>query len=152
MSNGSGVKMNPKQAAEIVMKYSDEAGIAGPDSEFGMGILNVGRIMTRGISGIVDAAVTDQRMTPSGIEITIQNRGTSILVNTLLDVSTPFGNRQFNATTLAPGAIRTFTIPLRLSSIPDGQPIEVNSKLTLGSIGRDATPYNNQRSDTLYRR
>jgi len=152
MSNGSGVKMNAKQAAEIVMKYSDEAGIAGPDSEFGMGILNVGRIMTRGISGIVDAAVTDQRMTPSGIETTIQNRGTSILVNTLLDVSTPFGNRQFNATTLAPGAIRTFTIPLRLSSIPDGQPIEVNSKLTLGSIGRDATPYNNQRSDTLYRR
>ena len=152
MSNGSGARMNAKDAADIVMKYSDEAGISGPDSEYGMGILNVGRIMTRGISGIVDAAITDQRIRGSGIEITIQNRGTSILVNTLLEVSTPFGNRQFNATTLAAGAVQTFTVPLRLNSIPDGESIEVNSKLTLGSIGRDATPYNNQRSDTLHRR
>ena len=152
MSNGSGVRMNAKQAADIVMKYSDEAGLAGPDSEYGAGILNVGRIMTRGISGIVDAAITDQRLSGGGIEITIQNRGTSILVNTLLEVSTPYGNRQFNATTLSSGAVQTFTMPLRLSSIPEGQSIEVNSKLTLGSIGRDSTPYNNQRSDTLYRR
>jgi hypothetical protein len=69
-----------------------------------------------------------------------------------LEVSTPYGNRQFNATTLSSGAVQTFTMPLRLSSIPEGQSIEVNSKLTLGSIGRDSTPYNNQRSDTLYRR
>ncbi len=152
MSNGSGARMSAKQAAEIVMKYSDEAGLAGPDSEYGAGILNVGRIMTRGVFGIVDAAITDQRITGSGIEITIQNRGTSILVNTLLEITTPYGRRQFNATTLAAGAIRTFTMPLRLSSIPAGQSVEVNSKLTLGSIGRDATPYNNQRSDTLFKR
>lgn len=152
MSNGSGARMNAKDAAEIVMKYSDEAGIAGPDSEYGTGILNVGRIMTRGISGIVDAAITDQRITLSGIEITIQNRGTSILVNTLLEISTPYGSRQFNSTTLAPGALQTFTMPLRLNSLPDGQSVEINSKLTLGTSGRDATPYNNQRSDTLYPR
>ncbi|MEO5914974.1 MAG: S8 family serine peptidase [Luteolibacter sp.] len=156
MSNGTGVKMSASQAAEIVMKYSDEAGISGPDSEYGAGILNVGRIMTRAISGIVDAAITDQRIVATGagdqIQITIQNRGTAILVNTLLEISTPFGNRQFNATTLAPGAVQTFTMPVLLNGIPKDSPIEVNSKLTLGTIGRDITPYNNQRSDSLYLR
>jgi subtilisin family serine protease len=156
MSNGNGVKMSASQAAEIVMKYSDEAGISGPDSEYGMGILNVGRIMTRGISGIVDAAITDQRIVRTGtgaeIQITIQNRGTGVLVNTLLEISTPFGSRQFNATTLATGAVQTFTMPIQLAGLPKNEPIEVNSKLTLGTPGRDVTPYNNQRSDTLYRR
>ncbi len=156
MSNGSGVKMSATQAAEIVMKYSDEAGISGPDSEYGSGILNLGRIMSRGIPGIVDAAITDQRIvaTAAGeqIQVTLQNRGTAVLVNTLLEISTPFGNRQFNATTLAPGAIQTFTMPIRLNVLPASQAVEVNSKLTLGTRGRDITPYNNQRSDVLYRR
>lgn len=159
MSNGSGVRMSASQAAEIVMKYSDEAGISGPDSEYGVGILNVGRIMSRGMSGIVDAAITDQRLLISGrsgngdqIQLTLQNRGTATLINTRLDVSTPFGNRQFNATTLPPGAIQTFSIPVRLNGIPKNEPIEINSRLTLGTPGRDITPYNNQRSDTLYRR
>lgn len=155
MSNGSGTRMTATEAAEIVMKYSDEAGIAGPDSEYGSGILNVGRIMSRGVPGIVDAAITDQRFVANGtggeIQITIQNRGTAILVNTLLEVSTPFGNRQFNATTLAPGAIQTFSFPIRLNLLPASQAVEVNSILTLGTLGRDITPYNNQRSDTLYR-
>lgn len=156
MSSGAGKTMNARKAAEIVMNHSDEAGISGPDSEYGVGILNVGRIMTREIMGIVDAAITDQRLvrTSEGdeIEVTLQNRGTTILVNTLLEVSTPFGSRQFNATTLPPGAIRTFTMPFRLTGMPEGTPIEVNSKLTLSTPGRDMTPYNNQRGDTFYSR
>ncbi len=156
MSNGSGVKMTATQAAEIVMKYSDEAGISGPDSEYGSGILNLGRIMTRGVPGIVDAAITDQRIVVTAvgeqIQVTLQNRGTAVLVNTLLEISTPFGKRQFNATTLAPGAIQTFTMPIRLKAQSVGESLEVNSKLTLGTRGRDVTPYNNQRSDVLYSR
>ena len=156
MSSGTGKTMTAKEAAEIVMNHSDEAGISGPDSEYGVGILNVGRIMTREIMGIVDAAITDQRVvhTSEGdeIEVTLQNRGTTILVNTLLEISTPFGNRQFNATTLPPGAIRSFTMPLRLTGLPQGSPIEVNSRLTLGSPSRDMTSYNNQRGDTFYSR
>ena len=107
--------------------------------------------MNRGIFGIVDAAITDQRLTRSGrgsqIQITIQNRGTATLINTLLEVSTPFGIRQFNSTTLAPGEIQTFTIPVQ----PGKGAVEVNSKLSLGTPGQDITPYNNQRSDTLFR-
>lgn len=159
MSDGTGVKMSASQAAEIVMNHADDAGLPGPDSEYGFGILDVGRIMSRGVPGLIDAAITSQRLVRSQtrggsdeIQVTIQNRGTTILVNTFLQVSTPFGNRQFNVTTLAPGAIQTFSVPVRLAGVSANTPIQVESTLSLGSSGRDLTPHNNRRSDTLYAR
>ena len=159
MSNGAGITMSASQAAEIVMSYSDEAGLPGPDSEFGVGILNMARVMNRGVPGIVDGAITDQRIvkaTAAGsgdeLEVTVQNRGTSLLVNTLVEISTPLGSRIFNATTIAPGAIQTFSMPVRLSGLPIDAAIQVNSKITLGTPGEDITPQNNYREDTLYLR
>ncbi|RYD23544.1 MAG: hypothetical protein EOP88_03715 [Verrucomicrobiaceae bacterium] len=157
MSDGRGVTMSASQAAEIVMDRSDEAGIPGPDSEYGFGILNMARVMNRSVAGIVDAAITHHRIFKSGsltggdeIQITIQNRGTVLLVNTLLEVNTSFGSRQFNAGMLAPGAIQTFSLPVRLQGVPQNQPVQVQSSLTLGTPGRDATPENNLRSEVLY--
>ena len=155
MSHGSSTRLSAQQAADLIVKYTDEAGIPGPDSEYGVGILNLGRIMSRSVNGIVDASITHQRLMQSGsglgdeIQITIQNRGTTILVNTLLEVSTPFGKRTFNATTLAPGVIQTFSIPVRMVDRTKRQTFEIHSRLTSGTPGRDKTPYNNQRSDIL---
>ena len=155
MSNGSGIQMNASQAADLIMKNSDEAGLPGPDSEYGVGIINMARVLNRGISGIVDAAITDQRIvndagSNGAIEVTVQNRGTTILINTLVEISTSLGSRQFNATTIAPGAIQTFSMPVRLSGLPKNEPIQINSKITLGTAGLDVTPQNNLREDTLY--
>ena len=158
MSNGKEPQLHAFRAAEIVMEQANEAGLPGPDSQFGFGILNLGRVMNRHLAGIVDAAITDQRLARTGrggsgeLQITLQNRGTTILVNTLLEVQSSLGSRKFNATTLAPGAIRTFSLPIRLSGLPDHQPIHVVSKLTLGVNGHDSTPYNNRREDSLYAR
>ena len=157
MSNGSGVTMTASQAAEIVINYSNDAGLPGPDSEYGVGILDISRIMNRSVGGIVDAAITNQRIVKSSspgasdaIQVTVQNRGTTDLINTLVEISTPFGSRQFNATTIAPGGIQTFSIPVRLTGLSQGEPIQVSSTLALGTIGRDITPQNNRRSETLY--
>jgi hypothetical protein len=157
MSNGRGITMSASKAAEIVMNNADEAGIPGPDSEYGSGILNLGRIMNRSTLGIVDAAITNQRLVRSGhsgsndeIQVTIQNRGTSVLVNTLLEISTRFGTRQFNATMIAPGAIQTFSMPVRLDGLVGNEPLQVNSTLSLGNLGQDLTPQNNRREDTFY--
>ena len=141
------------------MNESNEAGIPGPDSEFGVGILNMQRVMNRGTAGIVDAAITNHRIVKAGrsgssdeIQVTIQNRGTVILINTLVEITTPFGDRKFNATLIAPGAIQTFSMPVRLSGLKKNEPITVSSSLTLGTLGVDITPQNNRRSDTLYKR
>ena len=159
MSNGRGVTMTASQAAEIVMNYSNDAGLPGPDSEYGVGILDIGRIMNRSVSGIVDAAITNQRIVKSNnsgasdaIQVTVQNRGTTNLINTLVEIFTPFGSRQFNATTIAPGGIQTFSIPVRLTGLPPGEAIQVSSTLALGTLGSDVTPQNNRRSETLHLR
>jgi subtilisin family serine protease len=156
MSNGGGVTMTASQAAEIVMQYSDEAGIPGPDSEYGVGILNVGRVMNRSTYGIVDAAITQQRIIKSGrsgasyeVQVTIQNRGTTVLINTLLEIKTPSDSRRFNVTTLVPGAVQTFSCPIRSNFLTDILSIPVSSSLTLGGPGKDVSPQNNQRSEKL---
>jgi subtilisin family serine protease len=156
MSNGNGVTMTANAAAEIVMNQADEAGIPGPDSEYGMGILNLGRVMNRNTPNLVDAAITHQRLvraSKSGgedeIQVTLQNRGTAVLLNTLLDVETPVGNRQFSVALLAPGAIQTFSMPVQLATWASGQPLRVHSTITLGMVGEDSTPRNNQRTDRL---
>ena len=157
MSSGSGVTMSASQAAAIVLQNANETGLPGPDSEYGYGILDLARVMNRGIPGIVDAAITDQRFAKAAgpgasdeLLVTVQNRGTQVLVNTLLEVGTPAGTRQFNATTLAPGAIRTFSMPIRLSSLAKNSAFPVSSKLSLGTPGQDIVPHNNRREDTLY--
>jgi len=156
MSSGRGVTMTASQAAQIVMNNANEAGIPGPDSEYGSGILNLGRIMSRNVPGIVDAAITNQRLVRSGrsgsndeIQVTVQNRGTAVLVNTLVEINTRFGSRQFNATMIAPGAIQTFSIPVRLDGLAGNEPLQVSSSLVFATQGRDITPQNNHREDIL---
>jgi subtilisin family serine protease len=159
MSNGNGVTMTASAAAEIIMNQADEAGIPGPDSEYGMGILNLGRVMNRNTPNLVDAAITHQRLVRASnsegedeVQVTLQNRGTAVLLNTLLDVETPVGNRQFSVALLAPGAIQTFSMPVQLATWASGQPLRVHSTITLGRIREDSTPRNNQRTDQLLTR
>lgn len=155
MSNGRGITMSAREAARVVMEYSNEAGLPGPDSEYGVGILDLGRVMNRGVYGIVDAAITDQRIvkttgSSAQLLVTIQNRGTAVLVNTLLEIETPFGSRRFNATTLAPGAIQTFSMPIRVGGMRKNEGLRVSSKLTLGNPGQDVSPHNNRRDDEIF--
>lgn len=153
MSDGNGVRMTANEAADILMRTADDAGLPGPDSEYGVGILNLGRAMNRNVSGIVDAAIASQRLvkTRNGkeIQVTVQNRGTVVLVNTLLEIQTASGERRFNVTSLAPGGIETFSLPLNLVGASNGKPLKVKSSLVLGTAGQDATPRNNKRVDSF---
>jgi subtilisin family serine protease len=156
MSSGRGVTMSASQAADIVMKYSNDAGIPGPDSEYGVGILDVGRVMNREFEGIRDVAITNQRIlkatsaaTRDAIQVTVQNRGTSVLVNTQVELQTPFGSRNFMAKRLIPGEIQTFSMAIPLTK---RRAIRVSSVATLSGSGQDLTPLNNKRSDVLLAR
>lgn len=155
MSNESGIAIGAAKAAEIVMTYCDEAGIPGPDSQYGSGILNVGRIMNRNRPGMVDAAITHQQIVRSAngrtyeIQVGVQNRGTANLVNILLELSTPAGSRRINITSLAPCAIQTLSAPIDLTPFPPGSGIPIRSTLDLGTNGSDVIPANNQRTDSL---
>jgi hypothetical protein len=116
----------------------------------------MGRVMRRDQAGVVDAAVASQVISPpeagrpySELLVTIQNRGTSMLVNTGVEVSTPIGQYPLNITTLAAGAIQTFHFPLPADTFANADSIDVQSTVTVTGNSPDAFPANNTRNDKL---
>ena len=41
---------------------------------------------------------------------------------------------------------------IRLGGLPKNEAVQVSSTLDFGAMAQDITPYNNRRSDALYRR
>lgn len=155
MSHGAAAPMSAAQAVELLTAMADDAGIPGPDSEYGVGILNIRRVMNRATAGIVDLAITHQRLVgidpdhgTAEVEVTIQNRGTTMLVNALLEVATPDGTRMFNSSTLAPGAIQSFTVPVRRDPAAPSA-VRVRSRASFANGNADLTPDDNLRTDDL---
>ena len=152
MSDGSGRRLGAADAVRIVFANADDEGLPGVDPEYGSGVVNLDRIMNRDQRGRYDAAITCQRILPPGqsgeeqLEVTIQNRGTEILVNSLIEISTPGGVTKINATTFAPGAVESFRAPLK--RFPDRRFMTLKSRVSL-SEGADLTPDNNARDASL---
>ncbi len=148
MSNGSGYRLTAREAAKIVLANADDEGAPGLDSEYGSGVLNMDRIMNRQVRGRYDAAITCMRVLPGNgpgrqqqVEVTVQNRGTETLINSLVVITTPAGATTINATTIPPGAIQSFTAPFGSNGNGDQG---ISATVTL-SQGIDLTPDNNRR-------
>lgn len=154
MADGSGRRLGAREAAQLVMSLADDEGPPGFDPEYGSGVLNLGRVMNRQVPGIHDAVVTWQAREESGdgrdrVRVTIQNRGTSTLINTRIETTTPSGSNSTIATTIAPGASESFSLPVILNQ---HGPTPVTSTATLGNSAIDTTPANNHRTDVIVSR
>jgi hypothetical protein len=140
------------EAVDLLLGHANDAGLPGPDSQYGHGILDIGRVLYRDVPHRHDAAITDQRLHrkheggPAEWLVTIQNRGTAPLVNVLLEATSPAGTQRANRTFLAPGAIHTFHLPF---PFPAGQQVTVDAFLRLGDGITDLTPHNNRDIRTL---
>ena len=152
MSDGSGRRISATEAAKLVIANADDEGLPGPDSEYGSGVLNLDRLMNRGVRGRYDAAITCQRLLPASgpglsrqVEVTVQNRGTEILINSLIEITTSAGSTRINATTIVPGASESFTATVPANALTGG----ISSSVTLGNGIPDRTPDNNFRSGSL---
>lgn len=144
----SGGKLSANQAWQLVQNNLNEAGAPGKDPSLGGGLPDMSRVLAAGTKGIYDAAVASQWVSTvqgdTQLQVTVQNRGTETLVNTGLQVTSPAGTNYFNATTLAPGAIQTFTVPL---SNP-GESMRLESTVSISNGQTDAKPANNRRVET----
>lgn len=139
--------LNAQQAWALILANLNEAGQPGYDTEYGYGIPDMTRVANAGTKGIYDAAVVSYWIDPARpteVQVTIQNQGTETLVNTGVLVTTGAGSSRYNATTLAPGEIQTFSA--RISSRPGTQ--EFNATATISGGQRDARRSNNQRVES----
>jgi len=156
MSDGTGRRLGASEAVKVVMAHADDEGPPGFDTEYGVGVLNLGRIMNRDQPGISDAVVTWQQYisgdglgSPGQIQVTVQNRGTVALINSMVEALTPLGSERVIATTIAPGASETFSLPFDSQRFQGNTAVEVMSTITPGNSAVDITPSNNRRTDIV---
>ncbi|HEY8960821.1 MAG TPA: S8 family serine peptidase [Luteolibacter sp.] len=144
MSNPITGALSATDASSAMMANLDESGPAGSDDIFGGGALNLGRVIQRRISGIVDAAVASHWIDEKGmLEVTVQNQGTAPIYNANVEIVTASGSTPVNVSSLTPGQTQTFTVPG-----PSGQaPATFQSTIRLSSGQIDIKPSNNQRID-----
>lgn len=155
MSPGDGSSLSAQQATAEVLGHLDEAGFPGTDPLYGDGLLDLGRVTRRDTPGVVDAALASTVLSypdtggPPEMLVTVENRGTEMIVNASVTVSSGAGSTPLNVTTLQPGAIQTFSVPVPNSALEDGQPLRVQSSVRLGEGGSDDFPGNNSRIDSF---
>ena len=155
MSGGGPTLRSAGEAINLVLSHLDDVGAPGPDAATGGGTVDVGRVMQAGTAGIFDAAVASNYIIPPSAEVpypqlqvVIQNRGTEMLVNAGVQVTTPAGSVPLNITTLMPNAIQTFTLPLPSSSWNPAVPLVIDTSVRLSGGKADANPANNRRIDS----
>ncbi len=155
MSSGGSTLRSPGDAMNLVLANLNDVGAPGPDAATGGGTVDVGRVMNAGTPGIYDAAVASNYIIPPSAEVpypqlqvVIQNRGTEMLVNAGVLVTTAGGTVPLNITTLMPDAIQTFTLPLPSSSWNSTSPLTIDSSVWLTGGRTDSNPTNNRRVET----
>lgn len=143
-------QLTAQQAADLILRLSNDAGYPGRDAIYGNGILAIDRVMEYGTPGIYDAAVTSQLLIPASssnslphILVSIQNQGTETLINSPVQITTPAGTQTINISSLAPGQIHSLPVPINLPS--NGAPLPVSSSIQITEA--DQQPDNNSRSD-----
>jgi len=156
MSQGDGATLGATQAAEAVLGNLDEAGQPGADPLYGGGLLDLGRTLRRDQQGIMDAAVASNVLVPPDspglnpeLLVTVENRGTDLMVNSTVNVSTRFGTQQLNITTLPPGETKTFKIQLPTAALDPDHPFRVQTSVSPGNGQVDRFPANNRRADVF---
>ncbi|MCW1915587.1 S8 family serine peptidase [Luteolibacter sp. GHJ8] len=145
MSQG-GPKTTSSSAYSKLTDYLNDAGAPGDDSYYGSGMVDLGRVFQGGVAGIPDAAIAANYISTNAngqtqLQVVVQNRGTTTLINAPVTVTTPAGTSTMYVSTLRPGAISTFTLPLTVTDAG----ARVQSQVSNGS--GDIKPSNNRRTD-----
>ena len=145
--------VSAQQAVNLLIDNSNDSGAPGNDPALGQGYVDIGRINRLSDPTATDAAIASnyvvQGTNGSVVQVTVQNRGNTTLVNAPVQVSTPTGVVTLNIATLPAGKSQTFEVPLRTGSVQEGQEVRIDSSVSLSSGGTDLNPSNNRRVDVL---
>jgi hypothetical protein len=152
----SATRISGQEAVNILLSTTNEAGAPGQDPQYGNGILDVGRAINSSTPGITDLAVASQTyLLPSpenptsGLQVSVENRGTDAVWNSILNVSIAGGEYPVQVNSLQPNERKVITIPVGLQQLEQEGFLEVRSKITLSGDATDSKPSNNARSEQI---
>ncbi|MEM6910051.1 MAG: S8 family serine peptidase [Verrucomicrobiota bacterium] len=104
LSSHSG--LTSSQAAQHVLRYTNDVGPLGPDPLYGAGILDIGRSLVGSTPGVVDLALNGLYQPDSAnfrSQLLVQNRGTEPLLGATVTVTSSGPPQDFLVPSLAPG-------------------------------------------------
>ena len=152
----SPTQISAQQAVNILLNTTNEAGSPGQDSQYGNGILDVGRAINSSTPGITDLAVASQNYllpsansSTSGLQVSVENRGTEAVWNSVLNVSIAGGEYPVQVNSLQPNERKVITVPVGLQQLEQEGFLEVRSKITLSGDLTDSKPSNDARSEQV---
>ncbi|CAN5424619.1 hypothetical protein BH23VER1_BH23VER1_33330 [soil metagenome] len=131
-------------ALALLRLTADEAGAPGIDPAHGYGIINVGRALESGRATVTDAAAVRPFYDPASnqIHFSVENRGTTPLVNVPLNISVDGRNVSTYFANIPPNVASFYSFQLTPNAFSSGAPLAVESRVTSGAQ-TDARPANN---------
>ena len=145
-----------QQAYDLMLAHSNEAGAPGIDPVYGEGILNVGRVVDAGTSGIYDVAVAShyyagdiQGNGREILQVVAENRGTEVIYGSTLKVDSPVGEQIFTLGAMKPGEVvsREVIVDVRHAELQGSA--DYLTSLTLPSSQTDNNPSDNNLSSSF---
>jgi len=148
--------ISAQQAVTILQNYTNEAGSPGRDSQFGFGIIDIGRAINRNTPGIVDVAVASQtyllptaQSSTSGLQVSVENRGTEIVYQTTVDINIGGDLFPYTIQSLQPNERTIVTIPAGQGQLLREGSLPVSSQVNLSNGSRDSKPSNDRRQEVI---
>jgi len=140
--------ISARDAADLLITYANDGGAAGVDADYGYGVINVDRVLNRGVPNRNDLAVTANYfdLNASGgptMQYAVQNQGTTLGVNWQLETSTGGQNQIWTLPLLQPNAVTSISVPVNAADLPAG--VQFGSRLIVPQGTTDLNPQNNGR-------
>lgn len=149
--------LNAREAAALLIRYSDDLGVPGKDPEFGSGIIDLQRVLNRRVGGIYDAALADNYLiVPSGkdaglppyVIVSVQNRGTERLSGAELRVQAGTDSKNMVLPSIDVGETVGIHVPLPGDRNAQQAGIKVVSSVVLPGL-TDANSANNSKAGVV---
>lgn len=158
MSENQG--MSAVSAYELLQNYSNEAGAPGNDIVYGVGNLNLGRVLERNVPNITDAGIASYHYDPASAElggqpntaqVVIENRGTTALHNLTVQVESGSAERTYNVSFIPVGEIAVIETPAGFSSgvTEEGLPVSATVIVNQNLNGEDRDISDNSLSKNI---
>lgn len=148
--------LTAQMAVNILQDYTNEAGAPGNDPQYGLGILDVGRVIQRDTPGIEDLAVASQTYLfptdddrTSGLQVSVENRGTEPIYQSTVNIGIAGDQYPVTIQALQPNERKVITIPAGLGLLMEEGQLNVKSEVTLSSGNRDSKPANDSRNEVI---
>ncbi len=139
------------QAVQVLQTHADDAGPAGPDPDYGHGVVDLGWAMARNDPARADLAIAGNAYDAgsSTVAIMIQNRGATTTVAMTLAAEVGGNISSYPVPPLAPGAVTTVSLPVDAARLAREGRLVLRTDLVLPPGFVDQVPANNHRAGLL---